>query len=676
MNHYPSLVLVMSCAVSCIRPVSTLRDAVDLPPPWEKDESRIQQGIESDMQKAMRMEEERQEPADERLVFSAPMNGLSARIEPSVFMTEGNVNVFVRLKNVSDRPVTVPTGNPRDPDKPRWFELHVRRGGTWSRSAWFPGEGFDGPGNPKPGVFYVADQTGWRDDRPDVTLGPGESALACLCGEESDDTSAASEIKIVLRCPAATGSRRWHGVLETLPQPAHREEEDLKPYRGVLSCPDHLLSFSRRLFLYGNTFSEEDTHRLFYSNNHYIKLLRLYHARPIRDHMERWMDNEQDGAMRWLIAAEAAKANSQKAARLLLAAMKGTDYKTTVSAHRALFYVLLHQESNPPGWAVELAMAALSDSRCVTHPDYRSSRPLTISYHADETGDLVSILGHTRCRRAVPLLIGMARGLKNGEFEGSRNAVRALGRIGDARAIPVLLELHKALGETVEWKSGFGFTNYFGLVLGALGDLRAAEAVPALLGQLEYPAVIETLKEIGDPRAVVPLERLVAEGGKLLRGGAAVLPELEGERLWTAKTALADLDKRNRTERLCALLKDASSESFDRLIVIGLLGNRPDPRAVGPLIDVIRNDPDGDAVFHAIHALARFKYGAAVQGLIECFDIDFTGKTAAKIVSEQRHFHDVLARSLRAVTRQRFGADKEQWLIWWDEAKRRGEELK
>jgi HEAT repeat protein len=377
-----------------------------------------------------------------------------------------------------------------------------------------------------------------------------------------------------------------------------------------------------------------------------------------------------------MIAAEAAQANSEKAARLLLAAMKGTDYKTTVNAHRALFYVLLHDASNPPEWAIELAMAVLSDSRCVTHPDYRSIRPLTVSYHADETGDLVSVLGHTRCRRAVPLLIGMARGLKDGEFEGSRNAVSALGRIGDARAVPVLLELHKALGETVEWKSDFGFTNYFGLVLGALGDLRAAEAVPALLGQLEYPAVIETLRKIGDPRAVAPLERLVADGGKLLRGGAAVLPELEGPRLRAAKTALADLDKENRTERLCALLRDPSYESFERITVIWLLGGRPDPRAVDPLIDVIKNDPDGNTICHAIRALARFKYGTTVQDLIECFDVDFAGKTAMKTMLEPRHFRDELARSLRAVTNQPFGANKNQWLKWWDEAKRRDQDLK
>ena len=115
------------------------------------------------------------------------------------------------------------------------------------------------------------------------------------------------------------------------------------------------------------------------------------------------------------------------------------------------------------------------------------------------------------------------------------------------------------------------------------------------------------------------------------------------------------------------MLNDKSLGEFQRRTVVWRLGNCRDPRAVPLLIRTIKSDPSGSVVNQAITVLAAFKSQEAVQGLIECFDADFRGKSDWKRAYKSAMFRENIAESLRAITGQSFGPDKEEWLKWWQE---------
>jgi hypothetical protein len=69
-------------------------------------------------------------------------------------------------------------------------------------------------------------------------------------------------------------------------------------------------------------------------------------------------------------------------------------------------------------------------------------------------------------------------------------------------------------------------------------------------------------------------------------------------------------------------------------------------------------------VNQAIVVLGSFRHRAAVEGLIESFDRDFTGKSDWKRAYTPEMVREHIAESLRAITGQTFGPDKQQWLKW------------
>ncbi len=79
----------------------------------------------------------------------------------------------------------------------------------------------------------------------------------------------------------------------------------------------------------------------------------------------------------------------------------------------------------------------------------------------------------------------------------------------------------------------------------------------------------------------------------------------------------------------------------------------------------------------AISDLGEFKCKAAVEGLIECFDVDFKEEEVGKGEhATPATYRNRIARSLQAITGQPFGADKQQWLKWWQEKGQQSAELK
>src|SRR5699024_9876609 len=128
----------------------------------------------------------------------------------------------------------------------------------------------------------------------------------------------------------------------------------------------------------------------------------------------------------------------------LLDAAQKTDYATVASLHDVLSMAFGDDflarssgaEWKAPEWLVELCLAILSDSRRVTSGDKNDvpgGRSLTIS--SCETEELVWALGRMKCREAIPLLIERVR-MRQADWY----TLMALGEIGDARAVPALIE--------------------------------------------------------------------------------------------------------------------------------------------------------------------------------------------------------------------------------------------
>jgi HEAT repeat protein len=415
---------------------------------------------------------------------------------------------------------------------------------------------------------------------------------------------------------------------------------------------------------------ESEVVQLSIPNAAFLDGLENYDKYDARRMLETLMRKEKVLPMKLLLSSAAMAKGSATAALFVLECMTNTDYTVARNTQEALGLALNHSGTNPPSWLVEMACAALSDDRYMTGLQnaridgatnvFSSDTIIKMSYSADENSDLTRALGYSHCTNAVPFLIEMVK-----KTDGRRGPVMALGTLGDHRAIPILIELVKRKGPSVKQEKDWVLSDDFLRPVQALGNLRAKEAIPALLDYLQYPDVIKALQAIEDPSAIGPLQKLIENNGNIERPGVSNDPEFRQERVAAAKIAAASLDPDNRTLKLCELLAEPSFDQFQRRSVVWALGNHPDSRAIPFLAKAINTDKSGAVVNQAISVMAAFKYKTAVDALIESFDADFRGKQDWKRAYEPEMFRENIADSLKHLTGQQMGADKQQWQIWW-----------
>ena len=633
-------------------------------------------------------------PADVQrlLAWSEPVGGLAARIEAG-----GIYCAVVRLKNTSQRPLVVPTGNPRDQKAAQPFEVYVRQGaGPWRRAAWAD-DLYCAPATPdkdQSSTHRWGDTEGPLADRPLVTLRPGEHCLACVYAEEDkQDNGQPKEFKIVLRRPATGGPGQWTGVLETPPRPESLTLAQSEALVGASPMPEHFPSLTNAFpsltnACIGSNWSGQAStvDILCFSNRELFELLAYYDPPGVRKEFERRMRAEKRLPVKLFLAVPAARAGSEEAALFLLKTMKDSDYRTRINVNDALeqlFGLFSYPCGQPPAWVVELSMAVLADDRLVTGLNAAgggNGTSFTVATYGVD--GLERGLCESGCRQAVPLLI---QRLKKG-LSGSDTAV-LLGEMGDKRAIPCLIDLADAAGKAAGRQTGPGTADELSRLAYALAKLKAREAVPLLLRYIEFPEIIDDLGEIGDPRVVPVLEKLVSTRGKFIREGKDVYPDLAQERFYNARVALAGFDKENGAVRLGEMLGDNSFTAFQRAEVAIRLGHRQDAKAIPYLVKAVKTEssypPDEKNEFRsyligmAIDSLGQFKYKAAVEGLIECFDADFKKHYEGKGEYETpESYRNRIARSLQQITGETFGADKQQWLKWWREKGKQSAELK
>ncbi len=608
--------------------------------------------------------------ADALLAWSKPVNGLVARIE---YVSRADA-FFVRLKNVGDRPLSVPTGNPAEPKAAPLFEVYAQQGSTPSRSITGPtryGRYF--PNADGDEIERVAaheeGRGGQREpsDRPWVILKPGQDCVALATGRDQEVSGEPKSVKVVLRQPDASDAGRWSGVLATLPRPLELDLEKRRALRGAVSCPDYLPSLSYDYSGFVAMSGRESAVWLLYHNNlPVIDLLSIYAPADVAKKFERRMQAEKNRPMKLLAATIAAPAGSEEAALYFLEAIKGTDYLMWRNVHDALQFTSWNygvdprqwEKTEPPAWCAELLLAVCSDDRSVTgleNTRFEKGTSFTIS---KEFG-MLSTLVEWKFGGVVPLL---NKRIESGKADW--RTWRNLAQFGDKRAVPGLIESFKAIAKTGRLSEESRLDGGFDHCASALAELKARDAVPVLVNYIEFPEIIGDLAQIGDERIVPALRDLIAANGRITRDGKRLDPEQEPERLFAARLALARFNPQDEAIDLGDMLND--SNTFHRHDVFYRLERLSDPRVIPILVKAIKTDSDHWMIGQSISELGTRKCKAAVEGLIECFDRQFQEEYFGKGEHvTPATYPNLIASSLQQITGQSFGSDKQQWLRWW-----------
>lgn len=225
------------------------------------------------------------------------------------------------------------------------------------------------------------------------------------------------------------------------------------------------------------------------------------------------------------------------------------------------------------------------------------------------------MLGDIGNREAVGALI---QALGDKDVNVSHGAAEALGKIGDRAALLPLIELLK----------GDFWLQYAAIT--AIGAMRDYRAVPHLLNLLENELlagpVIQTLGEIGDPRALYPLCNILSHADDTLAGQVAIaLVAIYGNVNETLKYKnsltefsqpgqLKNLINSTGIDRLHALL-DKNGETATAEAAITLLGWVGDCSSLPYFFTILDNEQYMATVENAILSLGKAAAGSLIAAL-------------------------------------------------------------
>jgi len=625
-------------------------------------------------------------PVDPALLrWSEPVGGLRARIECLSESRYYMPPAFILLQNTSAAPLTIPGGT-----------LGYEGPGYRVDVEWLTSAGWQKAPPPGP------NDEGQKLAKPkQVTLPPGKTCLVQCNVGWCELAEFAQAVRITLTITASSAKPgNWAGRLETPPRPLLPPDVEWEREKGLVGTrplPDYLPEFvhsdslgpSGGIYGFGNR-SEPSFGRVWSFNREFLDALKRYRPTEVGSEMMRRMRAEKrDLPLKLLYAALAAERGNADGKAYILDQLKVTRYKLLKDSFDALFYCGDYGQRGPmPQWVSDAMIAALGDSRLVvfTGKEMEGNEPEPVWSIALST-EIPYILGETKVREAVPVLMELMR------RHGSWAAAEALGKIGDARAVPILLTafenhvrassrcvdsfagalaqfkddarvvpaLIEALGK-IEFKDETGRDS----IAEALGYMKAKAAVPALLKRLNSPEAIKALGLIGDPRAIEPLRRLLVTELREPPIGQEDNEHTAGLARWTeTRITLARLENADPVPALCELMIDPRLYDHNRYEIVIELTELRDPRAVPFLLRVVKSNRDGFTVHAAIHALGEFKRKDAVAGLIECFDVDFKRMNPNKDADPMRNCRRAIAKSLYKMTGQTFGPDPQAWRTWW-----------
>lgn len=387
---------------------------------------------------------------------------------------------------------------------------------------------------------------------------------------------------------------------------------------------------------------------------------RRYSRSSVRAHFEALLKSDRTPRPQRLIyAVEAARAGSEIGIVVLLDALDSPDAVELREAVDALVWLVGQWDKVPPDWVPQLATSVLSDSRTITYskPWSNTQESCQVLRVAEEAG-LPYALGAGHAVQALPFMVK-----KLGAAQAADDYARALGDLGDARAVAPMLERLKVI---VDMRESLSLER--NAIMSALGQLKAREAVPFILEHLDLDGSIETLEEIGDPAAIPVLRGLIIQGEKLHEGANQVLaiPDLS-ER---ACLALATLDRTwDAIPHLLQIVQNGGVPEWHRTNALHRIATRMDARCVEPLLETIRKDLEGNVVAGAVSALVAWPRPESVEGLISCLDLDYSTRSSVwtlpgeKSPSLRQRILDALVK----LTAEDLGPESSSWRTWWAE---------
>ncbi|MFQ5586957.1 MAG: DUF945 family protein, partial [Thermodesulfobacteriota bacterium] len=219
-----------------------------------------------------------------------------------------------------------------------------------------------------------------------------------------------------------------------------------------------------------------------------------------------------------------------------------------------------------------------------------------------ERSNAASRLGWSKDRRAVKPL---ADALNDSEWAVRQRAALALGEIGDASSVKPLIAAMEGDESVFVRKSAAES-------LGKIGDRRAVGALRRALNDDEVLTTIVN-DETREVRAVAvaakeALAKISGSAGSV-RGGATIgggaLSPQHGVRVYVPRDMIELPPGGDRVEGYIAVLESEKRQWIERNEAVRRLGNLKDGRAVDPLINALKNDPEPFVRREAALALGR-----------------------------------------------------------------------
>jgi len=597
--------------------------------------------------------------------WSVAVNGLQARI--SAFGKEGarrseTDTIFLELRNPGEQPLTIPALSLSIYSNDFPWHLQVRQAAGWKECPWIrrdpPATAPSESDASSPGVSTATAPNLAKE--PPILLRHGETAMLSIEGNVANELSHSEQLRIVIQQSGKGPVTGWSGTLESPPVPAHMPEPELVVLRGKRAAPTYLPPLNRVGAVFLNGLGNESAYaHLSVSNRPLFAHLSLYDDASIARELESRIAGEKDFALQLLLAEEASRRGSVPAKNFISSAMNGLDYQKVTNTLDCLKDLI--EEDATPDWVFDAVIAALKDQRQLTNLPQEFEQGTILTVRSLASGSLLVLrLGDKKCRRAVPVLMDLA--LKSND---PRDAIEALGEIGDLSSVPTLAQIVKDQHAELRIWGGMLQPETYVYALRSLARMKASGIEDELLKNLVHEHVVQMIEEVGDPRAIPSLRQLITnKKPKSIEGSDA---QSDRSAVEAARIALATLEPGDPIPRYCALVQDQSLNEFMRREAIWRLRKdaRHDPQAIPVLLKAAHDDSSGTVVDNAIEALSEYHRGAAIAGLIDLFDAHYEGKGNWKYAYTPEMFREHVAESLETITGQGFGIDPQAWRKWW-----------
>jgi HEAT repeat protein len=396
------------------------------------------------------------------------------------------------------------------------------------------------------------------------------------------------------------------------------------------------------------------------------------------------LTNDRSSVYARMCAAFFLMDTDQNARRFVQQHLKSTNLRHRYNAAQVLEMYTFHPPARPfdelferdstKSWAIELLIEQVAngslDGSGVTSSDGYEMLPDGDwdDIMCTPIGDICRGLGSVKEANAVPALIKMVE--RQPELGRASWAIQALGEIGDARAIPVLM---------AHWQAGLGEEHS---LIGALGKLKCREAVPLLIARLETAP--NSRQQMDATPTEVILEALLAIGAK------EAIPAIENAAAWTAhadpieppqtdfspedkaaaRRVLIQLRDQDPVPGLFALLEEAPNDAWEGQTgpIMRALAKQTDDRVVERFGEIARTSKSAACRQAAIFCLKRMGYRRALVELASLLDERFPPELTDwfKVPESDRptYFPGLLVDCLKRATNQDFGTDSEQWKQW------------